>query len=69
MWIPPRFLSYAYSSDCCTFYVSESTGSLQVCAEIMFINGTALTTTNYTVVMHTDGLLGSARSKFFLFSA
>ena len=62
VWIRARFSTYG--SECCTFSVGEWAGSLQMCAEIMFINGTAVTTTNYTVTMHANGLSGSARSKF-----
>ena len=37
---------------CCRRYVSES-GSLEVCAEILSINGTATTISDYNVMMST----------------
>ena len=64
VWFPPTSSTNGLDCICRTFSVSESSGSLRVCAEILFINGTALTTTNYTVNMHTNGLSGSAISKF-----
>lgn len=64
VWFPPVSSANGLDCNCRTFTVSESTGSLEICAEILFINGTTLTTTNYTVTMHTNGLSGSARSKF-----
>ncbi len=36
---------------CGAHYVNEGSGPLTVCAEILFINGTALTTANYTVIV------------------
>lgn len=51
----------------CSYRVDEESGSLTVCAEILFINGTALTTANYTVSISTDDATGdgyiSAQSK------
>lgn len=47
--------------------VDEESGSLTVCAEILFINGTSLTTDNYTVIISTDDPTAnftSALSKF-----
>ena len=43
-------LQNAYGSRCC-LAVNEESGPLTVCAEILFINGTALTTSNYTVII------------------
>ena len=63
MWFPPTSSNDGLNCICHTFSVSESTGSFQICPEILFVNGTSLTTTNYTVTMHTNGLSGTARSK------
>jgi hypothetical protein len=38
----------------CSSPVDEESGALTVCAEILFINGTSLTTDNYTVIISTD---------------
>ena len=67
VWFPPISSTSGLDCNCRTFSVSESTGSFEICAEILFINGTALTTTNYTVTVHTNGLIGSARSKLVCF--
>lgn len=64
VWFPPTSSPNGLNCVCRTIPVSESTGSIQVCPEILFINGTNLTTTNYTVTMHTNGLSGTARSKY-----
>ena len=33
----------------CEYYVNEDAGPLTVCVEVLFINGTSTTTSNYTV--------------------
>ena len=58
-------LQNAYGSGCCSS-VNEESGPLTVCAQILFINGTALTTANYTVIISAyDGynIYNSAQSK------
>jgi hypothetical protein len=46
------------------FYVNEGTGSLTVCAEILFINGTALTTANYTVIVDSSSALSKLKQEY-----
>lgn len=41
----------------CSSRVAEESGPLTVCAEILFINGTALTTANYTVIISAEDQL------------
>ena len=43
--------------------MSEQSGSLQVCAEILFINGTRLTTSDYSVTLSADNSSATANSK------
>ena len=45
----------------CSYAVNEQTESLEVCAEILFINGTATTISDYDVTMST--IEGSATSE------
>lgn len=47
----------------CSYGVAEEAGPLTVCAEILFINGTALTTANYTVTISIDDRADGAQSK------
>ena len=47
----------------CSYSVSEQSGSLQVCAEILFINGTNLTTSDYSVTLSADNSSATANSK------
>ena len=53
----------ALENGCCGESVNEEAGAFTVCAEILFINGTALTTSNYTVIISEDLTSGSAESK------
>ena len=59
-------LQYACGSGCAN-YVAEESGTLTVCAEILFINGTFETATEYTVLISAadDPIRGtsSAQSK------
>ena len=51
----------------CSSPINEESGPLTVCAEILFVNGTSLTTDNYTVIISTDDTIAgfsSAISKF-----
>ena len=43
----------ALQDGCCASHVDEESGTLTVCAEILFINGTTLTVENYTVNIST----------------
>ena len=52
--------------SCCGYYVNEDDESLTVCAEIIFINGTSSTTSNYTVNLSADRATYSAHSEFCL---
>ena len=45
----------------CSYSVNEQSGSLEVCVEILFINGTATTISDYNVTMST--VQGSATSE------
>ena len=49
----------------CSYSVREEiqSGSLQVCAEILFINGTELTTSDYSVTLSPDTSSATADSK------
>ena len=47
----------------CSYSVNEQSGSLEVCARILFINGTELTTSDYTVTISADTTSASAQSK------
>ena len=56
-----------FSVGCsCSYSVNEQSGSLQVCAELAFINGTATTTTNYTVDLSASGYAQSKHHVFFI---
>ena len=63
VWFPPTSSNSGLNCVCRRFSMSESTGTFQICPEILLINGSSLTTTNYTVTVHTNGLLGTARGK------
>ena len=56
-------LLVALQNGCCGYGVNEEEGSLTVCAEILFINGTASTDANYTVIISEDPGDASAQSK------
>ena len=47
----------------CTYHLNEESGTQQVCAEILFINGTELTTSEYSVTLSLDTLSATADSK------
>ena len=47
----------------CSYDVSEQSGSLEVCAQILFINGTELTISDYTVTISADTTSASAQSE------
>ena len=52
IWLPAGY-------SCCSYYAYESDGFLEVCAEILFINETGITTTNYTVTLYADSTFTS----------
>ena len=47
----------------CSYTLSEEGGTRQVCAEILFINGTELTTSEYSVTLSPDTSSATADSK------
>ena len=47
----------------CSYGVNEQSGSLEVCAQILFINGTELTISDYTVTISADTTSASAQSE------
>ena len=61
-------LIWFHSGCSCYYEVNEQTGSLEVCAEILFINGTASTTSDYTVTISADNTSASAQCKRSAFS-
>ena len=44
-----RYSDSYYDCGSCNYYVDEEDGNVTVCAEIIVINGTSSTTSNYTV--------------------
>ena len=47
----------------CHYTPNEEDGTRQVCAEILFINGTELTTSEYSVTLSPDTSFATADSK------
>ena len=47
----------------CSYYAYESRGFLEVCAEILFMNGTDMTTANYTVTLSADSMSASSSAQ------
>ena len=54
-------LIWFHSGCSCYYGVNEQTGSVEVCAEILFINGTASTTSDYHVTISADNTSASAQ--------